>query len=540
MEKQSGKSLPQIFKFSNLWNILPFYGSLIKWKALLSCLNSKTNKIWNKYEYAFLKWGQNCRDEKNIKSNNPGYLDIEDISNLHMFYKCFYVPKKSLERIYKDVRLSKDMMLLIDKSEKEDFDYKINIVNRDSISDYVPAINCPNYKEDFQLFDVSTDLESLIRFIKDEVETRAIVVSRIGEQVKVEKIISPLLRFFEKEYDIQLELYNKCPLKIWFWKPNAMITPFLNENNISRELIKICKFPSIKEMKINPKIDDSVIDSSDEDYDFDSHEGNDNIICNDFFKMIQKYQFLKLCYPKISIYKYYELGNMLKINTRSIIFIHNEIIAPIKCNYSTFRITGHMKGIIDIEGVEYLMLDLNRLSAYNINLQYDSRSDVLKDIYSQKLTECKDDNSSLRILFRIEDIQEIDWGTLRNLWLFENSKMLEKVQILQDWDRYKPYILLNDLKSIPNNSKLELRGCCQLMSSTFNKTIGELWNKILEFSNISLRTKSGAIISKIEIVGEYNIEDITKNKFRIMINKVEEEMSYNILWFVLNNRFYYN
>ena len=77
MEKKIKKnSSHTILKFSNLWNILPFYGTLPKWMWLLCSLNSTSSKIWNDYSEMFFKWGKNYKSVKWYDSAKSNIFDI--------------------------------------------------------------------------------------------------------------------------------------------------------------------------------------------------------------------------------------------------------------------------------------------------------------------------------------------------------------------------------------------------------------------------------------------------------------------------------
>ena len=63
MEKLNRRVLPPIFKFSDLWNILPFYGYLHKWKLLLEWLSKQTQLIWENCEHEFMSKGNEFKSE---------------------------------------------------------------------------------------------------------------------------------------------------------------------------------------------------------------------------------------------------------------------------------------------------------------------------------------------------------------------------------------------------------------------------------------------------------------------------------------------
>ena len=100
MEKVSKTSLPAIFKFSDLWNILPFYGCLHQWVWLLKQLNSETAKIWEQNEEMFMKWGHDFRDHKYLNVSNFWDKAKEYLNLKYAFFKHFYINDESLSNIF--------------------------------------------------------------------------------------------------------------------------------------------------------------------------------------------------------------------------------------------------------------------------------------------------------------------------------------------------------------------------------------------------------------------------------------------------------
>ena len=64
--------LPEVFKFSNLWNILIYYGFLHEWKILLTRVNKNSSTVWNNNENLFINVGKDNKKRLEINKENHG------------------------------------------------------------------------------------------------------------------------------------------------------------------------------------------------------------------------------------------------------------------------------------------------------------------------------------------------------------------------------------------------------------------------------------------------------------------------------------
>ena len=71
--------LPEIFKFSVLWNILPYFGFLHEWKWILQSLNKETQMMWNLNKDAFIYWGGRQKLKLKLNYNKATLKPIRDL-----------------------------------------------------------------------------------------------------------------------------------------------------------------------------------------------------------------------------------------------------------------------------------------------------------------------------------------------------------------------------------------------------------------------------------------------------------------------------
>ena len=154
-----------LYKFSNAWNILRYYGYLHNWKRLMVILNTKTRTTWAKNLKAFWFWIA----KKDVILKEKKDFTFNFLSNLqnfkyvdHVFASGFKL-KDFINKIAKI--LAPNQTLIIDyakhlertwrtnllgaDSEGWYFDYKLHIIKEHKISEILPGINCKNHKIEF-------------------------------------------------------------------------------------------------------------------------------------------------------------------------------------------------------------------------------------------------------------------------------------------------------------------------------------------------------------------------------------------------------
>ena len=149
MEKLSKERLPPIFKMSVLWNILPYYDYLHRWKILLTKLNKATMKIWTENMKALIYLGRDFKKEKYLKSDeslndiNFEWIDLISLSS----WSLDTFDNKNVEKLFAFCKkLNKDKVIVCELHKSSFDDIKIYIIKRENIFNTLPAILCPSFK----------------------------------------------------------------------------------------------------------------------------------------------------------------------------------------------------------------------------------------------------------------------------------------------------------------------------------------------------------------------------------------------------------
>ena len=94
--------LPKIFKFSMLWNILPYFGFLHEWKWILQSLNKKTQMMWNLNKDAFIYWGGWQKFKLKLDYNKATLKPIRDLELFTFETIVFCLVDSEMRCLYPD------------------------------------------------------------------------------------------------------------------------------------------------------------------------------------------------------------------------------------------------------------------------------------------------------------------------------------------------------------------------------------------------------------------------------------------------------
>ena len=94
--------LPKIFKFSVLWNILPYFGFLHEWKWILQSLNKKTQMMWNLNKDAFIYWGGRQKFKLTLNYNKATLKPIRDLELFTFETIVFCLVDSEMRCLYPD------------------------------------------------------------------------------------------------------------------------------------------------------------------------------------------------------------------------------------------------------------------------------------------------------------------------------------------------------------------------------------------------------------------------------------------------------
>ena len=187
MEKISEKRLPPIFKMSVLWNILPYYGHLHRWKRLLEKINTKTKDIWDQNREQLKYIGRDFKRDielDELKQSirrlipNRSWLDLFSLSLSYSF--CC----KKFDFTTLIDNLCDDEVIVIDTHDDIFKAYQIHFLRKDRISDVLPAIKCPSFKSETKFFKFS-ELNKIGSFIYDQNHTKSIVIEKSDKELSI-------------------------------------------------------------------------------------------------------------------------------------------------------------------------------------------------------------------------------------------------------------------------------------------------------------------------------------------------------------------
>ena len=196
MEKISTKKIPPIFKMSMLWNILPYYGHLHRWRRLLEMINTETKDIWDQNREQLMYTGRDFKREIELDSlkvltsylrPNRSWLDLFSLSlsdrfNSHKFDFTTLTDN-----------LSEDEVIIIDSHDNIFKGYQIHIWRKEYISDILPAIKCPSFKSETKMFKTS-EMKEMIQFINDQNHTKSTVVENTDGELSINLVYGDTIK----------------------------------------------------------------------------------------------------------------------------------------------------------------------------------------------------------------------------------------------------------------------------------------------------------------------------------------------------------
>ena len=209
--------------------------------------------------------------------------------------------------------------------------------------------------------------------------------------------------------------------KYCWCKPTSMII----HNLANKEEIKL------KIIKMFETIDTIKVFISDSSPNKDWKNTFKNILM--YMKVNQK---LKIKFGKIMTNLYKFSGTNVKIACDKIIFVIDKIIIPTKLNYSIISLDGTVKGLYSINGNQYIVMCFYWLNSNNLNIQFDSNNNEITAENIEELLNTTESCHSYNVLFRIQDIRQFDISYISNISIIFKSPHLEKILVVQNWDKY--------------------------------------------------------------------------------------------------------
>ena len=202
MEKISPKKLPSIFKMSVLWNILPYYGHLHRWRRLLEEINTMTKDIWNQNREQLMYIGRDFKRDIELDSLNEydRYLRPNrrwlDLFSLSLSYDFRY-NKFDFTTLIDN--LSEDEVIIIDSHDGIFKGYQIQFWRKDSISDILPIFKCPSFKPEIKIFKFS-ETNKIGKFIYDQNHSKSVVIENTDEKLSINLVFGNTIKIKPKTF----------------------------------------------------------------------------------------------------------------------------------------------------------------------------------------------------------------------------------------------------------------------------------------------------------------------------------------------------
>ena len=261
MERIREKRLPPIFKMSVLWNILPYYGHLHRWKRLLEKINTETKDIWDQNREQLKYIGRDFKRDielDKVKQSRRrlrpkrSWLDLFSLSLSHGF-NCNKFNFTTLTS-----NLSEDEVIIIDSHDDIFKDYQVYYWRKDRISDILPAIKCPSFKSETKIFKTSEKYK-IEKLIYNQNHVKSIVIEKSDKNLSINlaygntvKIAPWTFRPFH-----QYEFFNKLKERYELWeidgcackpkKIRTLVNRFLHLDDV---IWRLKRFSSINDAKL--------------------------------------------------------------------------------------------------------------------------------------------------------------------------------------------------------------------------------------------------------------------------------------------------
>ena len=196
MERISTKKLPPIFKMSVLWNILPYYGHIHRWRRLPEKINTKTKDIWDQNREQLMYIGRDFKREiefNRLKESashlrpNRSWLDLFSLS----LSSYFYLFKFDFTTLIDN--LCEDEVIIIDSHDGIFKGYQIHFWSKERISDILPAIKCPSFKSETKTFK-TTELDEMRKFIDYQNHTKSIVIEKSDKELSINLVYGNIVK----------------------------------------------------------------------------------------------------------------------------------------------------------------------------------------------------------------------------------------------------------------------------------------------------------------------------------------------------------
>ena len=269
MEKLESESLPKIFRFSVLCNILPYYGYIDEWVKILKGLSTQTKIIWENNSEAFLYWGKEIKRELVInelrefrynKSMNELLklcLHRNQVSCTSKYSKRYFSLKEAAAKsIYSLIQNLKQNEWVVFDSHKDDSSLsQIYFWKENEILNIIKAVKCPFYKPKTKIF--SRNSTNWPYYIFDQSRDFSIAIIWKGKTVEVQTVLSQIYWITQRKAKIVNSFNKYCSLEKCVCKPKILWIDLKTELfDAFEELLSFEYYSSLNQINIKSRLID--------------------------------------------------------------------------------------------------------------------------------------------------------------------------------------------------------------------------------------------------------------------------------------------
>ena len=515
----------------------------------MELLCSKTNKIWREYNIAFINLGANLRTDIFLNKNKNNIISFISKNNNHRLFSNIFVKSNEatdvLIKILKNLDRDKSIIIKYFKSLRYDMVsilscaggfwnkprlYKLYIWNDCDLADFIPAMNCSEYKPKNLLFSPRQNFK-LKKYIYFELATNIASVKAIQDSIRIMPYIPPNLiwnRGIMRKSDSDeylIKKYSFWPIEDCQCKPRSLVCEWVSVLNFDTLLIRL-KF--LKNLKLL-FLEDCYIEN-----------------VNEFKKLLKMFNIkpeLKIKSKKLELFEHFNSNETTDDSSEDdsyfddISFKANEFFFVYKGK--VFKVEADSQ-IIDCSGFiwnnkwvnnKWAIIDLQGFTTTKLKLTL-CQDQSFSDCWISKFKESSIRKDSWYCIIFQKCISELFINNIRSLKFLNNWTNLEMINFVIDNVESKFGDIINTLSTALKAWSLEIRVMDQ-SNWIINKT--EFWNLIIQFLEISFFTYNDDKI-KIQWKSQnLNQDSFYNEEFMMVKNKVPEKTNFKQLWQFLTN-----
>ena len=237
MENLRSEKLPPNFKFSMIWNILPYYGYLHRWRLLLTGISTETHSIWEENKEAFIWFGKNWKINRDLNYLNKIDQAGRDWLDLIWLYidRGKYVWSRALSNLFFMTRnLYNNEVIICDLHEVFNC-LQVSIFEEKDVSDILPAVSCPLFNKAITVLNIE-EFEIFTEYFKNISRFKSVIIGKKDEELVVYSAYSSTMLvdryWYNNIFDIKKlteEIQNVWDACDWVCRPTRLYAEISNQ-----------------------------------------------------------------------------------------------------------------------------------------------------------------------------------------------------------------------------------------------------------------------------------------------------------------------